>query len=116
MNPDQQHPHTTTVAERRKALALLIALCSIPPLLAPSTVAIACSDRVAGAAACGDRLVCSRQDVLSLEKVRNISPQAETRRFKIRSINAPDGDGELGTIVFGSGESLVQPSALRGPR
>lgn len=106
MDPDRQHPSTTTTAKRCSAPGLLIALCSIPPLLAPSTMAIACSDR----------LVCSRQDIAALQAFPQPEPRSEARRLTILSINAPDRDGEIGTIVFGGGESLHTPSALRGPR
>lgn len=40
----------------------------------------------------------------------------KTGRWKIVSIVPPENSQELGTIVFGEGESLLEPSALMGPR
>lgn len=40
----------------------------------------------------------------------------KTVRWKIIRIDPPQNSQELGTIVFGEGEGVLEPSALMGPR
>ena len=40
----------------------------------------------------------------------------ETGPWQIMRIVPPENIQELGTAIFGEGESLLEPSALRGPR
>ena len=40
----------------------------------------------------------------------------KTGQLKIIRIVPPENSQELGTVIFGEGESFLEPSALRGPR
>jgi hypothetical protein len=50
------------------------------------------------------------------ESGSSITPDMTETRWKILRIVPPENIQELGTVIFGESESLLEPFALRGPR
>ena len=85
----------------------LVGLISISILLLPSTGLLAC-------AAGHHPSETQPASVSTAEQIRTLR-EVKSRRG-ILGILGPTRDGETGTILFGEGDYLVEPTAVRGPR
>ena len=104
MSPKRHVPGTSSVAWPRYWGACISFGVYAGVLLVPSTWTLAAPQVDSKPARANASCLLRAQDI------------HETRQLEIIRVVAPENSHELGTIIFGEGQGLSKPSALRGPR
>jgi hypothetical protein len=104
MSPKLHVPGTLIVAWPRYCGACMAFGVYAVVLLVPSTWTLAATQVDSNAVGANESSLFIAQDT------------RKTGQWKIIRIVPPENSQELGTVIFGEGESFLEPSALRGPR